>query len=146
MADLGDFIKKVRKANSLTQEELAALCDVSQSAIVKYESGTDPGIKFLRGFRELFGYDLVDKDITAVTPELRYDKNSGKSIFKIEKSGNLVVPDHLLTQFEKSLDAIKTNWQSIEPYLKPDLKEETGGPELRHSKIHEDKSQKAGKR
>jgi transcriptional regulator with XRE-family HTH domain len=63
-----------------------------------------------------------------------------------EKSGTSAVPDHLLTQFKNSLADIQSNWLLIEPYLKPDLREEIGGPDVEYSGKLSDKNQRAGKR
>lgn len=65
--ELGDIIKQIRSIEGLTQEKLAEILGVSQSAIVKYENNkSKPGLDFIRDFKKKIGYDLTDNNITKV--------------------------------------------------------------------------------
>lgn len=88
---LPQFIKAVRLASDLKQTELAELIGCSQASIANYERGTEPGLYFIRRFRELFGYDLVDENTLKQKVEKRYDKKRGKPLYKLV-NGKVVLP------------------------------------------------------
>lgn len=80
-SDLGKLIKQIRKIEGMTQEQLAELLDVSQSAIVKYElNQSKPGLDFVKAFKDRVGYDLTAKNITkVVSRETSEEKLPGTS-------------------------------------------------------------------
>lgn len=59
-------LEQLRAARSLTQEELAAILGVNQSAVSKLEKRTDMCLSTLRSYVEAMGGTL---DIQAVFPE-----------------------------------------------------------------------------
>lgn len=65
--ELGEIIKQIRSIKGLTQDQLAEILGVSQSAIVKYERNlSKPGMDFIKKFKKETGYDLTAENITSV--------------------------------------------------------------------------------
>jgi transcriptional regulator with XRE-family HTH domain len=112
---LADFIKEVREANSIGQKELADRMEISQSTIAKYEAGnTEPGLLFIRRFKEQFGYDLVDEATMKIKPEKAEEVKRG--IYQIPEPVAL----HLKKQFEEFKISFDSTFQSLDAEAKSD--------------------------
>lgn len=117
---LPQFIKAVRLASDLKQTELAELTGCSQASIAKYESGTEPGLYFIRRFRELFGYDLVDEKTLNQKVEKRYDKERGKTLYKFQ---NGKVPDLVLPIIESEIELLMNSLSRIHKAAKETIRQ-----------------------
>ncbi|MBO4342305.1 MAG: helix-turn-helix domain-containing protein [Clostridia bacterium] len=92
-----DNIYRLRKANDLTQEELAEQLDVSRQAIAKWESGeTVPDFEKCRLIAELFGVSLDDLANYSAEENMGLDvPPKGKHLFGIVtvgEKGQIVIP------------------------------------------------------
>lgn len=82
---LGSMIKKYRKEQGLTQEELATKCDTSAQYIGLLEiNKRQPSMPFLKKLT-----DALDIELKDIMPSLRIDKTKGRQP-KINKSLNRI--------------------------------------------------------
>ena len=60
---IGEFIKKIRCDNNLTQKEFADKYGITYQAVSKWENGKNlPDIALLREIAKDFNIELTDKD------------------------------------------------------------------------------------
>jgi len=114
LQDFGLLLKRLRKANRLTQGEFGKAIGYSQPSVSSYESGdSEPGYLFLLKLRRTFGYDLFAENIGKVIFEKTYDKAARAPI---KKEPGLLVPDpNLLIQVEKQItDAMLNLRQALD--------------------------------
>lgn len=117
--EIGSVLRNIRKANELSQDEMAALMNVSQGVISKYEKNdSEPGITFIRHFRRLFGYDLAADNIMSVVIVKTFDKQTGQPLFKKEESDPPWKPDTLLlTQVKSEINALLVSLRKLSSEL-----------------------------
>lgn len=97
-------LKKLRKANGLSQEQVAERLNVSRQAVAKWEKGESlPDIYNCRALAELFGV-TVDDLTDAVTNAGKVSiKPKGKHIFgavTVKKDGTIKLPKKSLRIFD----------------------------------------------
>jgi transcriptional regulator with XRE-family HTH domain len=82
---IGEGLRKLRMANSLTQEELASRADLTKGYISQLENdGTSPAINTLRDILEVLGVSI--SEFFAETPEMQVV--FGKDSLVIANDGN----------------------------------------------------------
>ena len=109
--NLGENIRRFRKQNSLTQENLAEALGVTVGAISKWELGaSSPDIQFIAEMADffetsidvLFGYELQSNTLTTTLEELdqcRQTKNYAQGLKLVEKALQKY-PNNLLVTYK----------------------------------------------
>ncbi len=102
----GEKLKKVRKENNLSQEEMAELLYTTQGNYSLYESGQrTPSIDFLKRLIEQFNLDanwlLSNNEQT-----IYFNDNSSCNIAALKTDNYYTVSSERLQEIEKKLDNI----------------------------------------
>ena len=83
------LLKKIRKDNDLTQEEMAKMIGVSRSCIANWESGIrEADISIIKKYNELFGYK---NDIAQAFTRLKCERQYCLDITMLNPEGTMKI-------------------------------------------------------
>lgn len=115
MTLIGQRIKKLRKSNGLTQQQLGNMLNVTKVSICCYEKGTRiPSLDTLKDLSNIFKVSLdyfVGNDSFVVSEEssnygLKMAKEEIKIIEELRKSSNMYLYEKLLDDPKRTIELI----------------------------------------
>lgn len=104
--DFGTKLKKIRKDNNLSQEEMADVLFTTQGNYSQYESNNRiPSIDLLKRLIEKFSLDANWLLSSTSEQTINFNDNSSCNVAALKTENYIVSSDHL-SSLEKKLDTI----------------------------------------